>query len=86
MPSSNISRETGITVGLLLVILAFVASGAWWAAAVSSDVSDIRQSVDEFKMELREAAVSRWKKSDMIMLWSVLGDLNPDLNLPSIPE
>lgn len=47
MAQVKLSSETWVPIGAVLIIIAFISGGIWWAASTTEQVSQIQNNVEE---------------------------------------
>lgn len=84
--TSLITKQTGVTVGLAVVVLGASVSAAWWFGQWTGqdrawkDATDKRlQSIES---ELKKGINDRWTGTDMVRWARRLAEQNPDLKVP----
>lgn len=86
---NKITREAFVSLGLAATVCGFVgAAGSWIGTTMMGHQFDLRlQSIEaEVRVlagKVEVAGTDRWRSRDMRIWTRALGDLNPDLRVPS---
>lgn len=95
MPEPTLSKDTKISIALVLALSAPAAAVAWTISNLSHGVErnregiergldDLQATVEELRLELKHAAEDRWRRTQMRQWAHILGLQNPDLKLPDL--
>ena len=78
-----ISRETTVTLGLVLIvfgtIVAYAVKDASWKTNMMRDIGEIRNS-------LERQSGDRWTRNDMSVWTAKLGQQNPEIDVPEVKD
>ena len=89
-PISILNRQTGITIGLGILVLGASVSAAWWFGqwtgadkSWKSSTDDRLESIEHAIEKVRiEGGANRWSSVDMIRWTGRLQKNNPELKVP----
>ena len=77
-----ISRETGLTIGIVTVLLAATWSVRGFTASVDNRLARIENRIAEIVTSIVEAGDDRWRGQDMDRWAHRLSETNPSLVVP----
>lgn len=87
---SALSKQTGVTIGLGMVVLTVAVSAAWWFGQWTGqdrawkDGTDLRLKGIEATVQeaIREGTANRWSSIDMLRWAHRMQEANPDMKVP----
>jgi len=78
-----LSRNTSITLGLLILILGGVVAGTWWLAHLDAWTKRTDDRLLAIEDAVRDGTSDRWHGSDMARWVELLQKNNPDIDVPT---
>ena len=86
MDEPSISKQTGVTIGLGVIVLGAAVTSAWWFGQWTGQDRAWKVATDARLMAIEDAVQmgtrARWTSVDMSRWASRLREANPDMKIP----
>lgn len=81
--AATLTRDTGISIALVLAIAAPVSIAAWKFSELGHSVVSLQIAVEELRAELRDSNSNRWTRANMRQWVALLSVQNVELVTPN---
>jgi hypothetical protein len=78
----TLSRQSSITLGLMILVLGVALSATWWLAHLDAWTERTDARLESIEAGVREGTTHRWRGASMVRWAERLQEKNPALDVP----